>query len=169
MERERLSNLKFFESMDRVSQAIQKADGLEQMMKDVLDVVLSIFDCDRVFLMYPCDPESPTWTSLMERNKPEYPGARDLKREMPMDPQVAETLRILLATDGPIAFGPGTPHALPEDVSEQFGLKCFMSMAVYPKTAVRGNSGFISALTRVSGPRRKRDFCRRLDDGLKTV
>jgi PAS domain S-box-containing protein len=134
VERERLANLRFFESMDKVNLAIQKADGLEQMMKDVLDVVLSIFDCDRAFLMYPCDPESPTWTSPMERNKPKYPGVRDLKRELPMDPQVAETLRILLAVDGPVAFGPGTPHALPEDVSKQFGVQCFMSMAIYPKT-----------------------------------
>jgi PAS domain S-box-containing protein len=132
-ERERLANLRFFESMDKVNLAIQKADGLDQMMKDVLEVVLSIFDCDRAFLMYPCDPESPTWNCSMERTKPEYPGVRDLKRELPMDPQVAETLRILLAADGPVAFGPGTPHALPEDVSEQFGIKSSMSMAIFPK------------------------------------
>ena len=133
-ERERLANLRFFENMDKVNRAIQGADDLEIMMKDVLDVVLSIFDCDRAFLLYPCDPESPTWTCPMERNKPEYPGVRDLKLEMPMDPQVGETLRILLTEDGPVAFGPGTPHALPEDVSEQFGIKCFLSMAIFPKT-----------------------------------
>jgi two-component system, cell cycle sensor histidine kinase and response regulator CckA len=133
-ERQRLANLRFFESMDKVNLAIQGADDLEEMMKDLLDVVLSVFDCDRAFLMYPCDPESQTWYSPMERNKPEYPGVLDLKREIPMDPQVAETLRILLAADGPVTFGPGTSHALPEDVSEQFGFKCFMSMAIYPKT-----------------------------------
>ena len=33
-----------------------KADDLEEMMQAVLDVVLSIFDCDRAYLMYPCDP-----------------------------------------------------------------------------------------------------------------
>ena len=133
VERERLANLRFFEGMDKVNRAIQGADDLEEMMKDLLDVVLSIFDCDRAFLMYPCDPESRTWTGRMEVHKPEYPGVRDLKREMPIDPQVAETLRILLAADGPVAFGPGTPYALPEDVAQQFGFKCFMSMIIYPK------------------------------------
>ncbi len=132
-ERERLANLRFFESMDKVNRAIQAADDLEEMMRELLDVVLSILDCDRAFLMYPCDPQSATWSSPMERNKPEYPGVRDLKQEIPMDPQVAETLRILLAADGPVAFGPGSPHALPEDVSRQFGFKSFMSMAIYPK------------------------------------
>ncbi len=133
-ERERLANLKFFESMDRVNRTIQSTEDLEAMMRDLLDEVLSILDCDRAFLMYPCDPEAPTWYSPMERNKPEYPGVLDLQREIPMDPQVAESLRIMLATDGPVAFGPGTSHALPEDVTEQFGIKSFLSMAVYPKT-----------------------------------
>jgi PAS domain S-box-containing protein len=132
-ESERLANLWFFESMDKINLAIQRAKGLEQMMQDVLDAVLSILDCDRVFLMYPCDPDSPTWSSPMERTKPEYPGVLDLKLEIPMDPQVAETLRILLAADGPVTFGPGGEHPLPEDVSEQFGFKCFMSMAIHPK------------------------------------
>jgi PAS domain S-box-containing protein len=133
-ERERLANLKFFESMDRVNRAIQGAQDLEAMMKDVLDVVLSTFECDRAYLLNPCDPNFPTWTSPMERNKPEYPGIFDLKQEMPMDPQVAEVFRTLLSVDGPVAFGPGTPHALPEDVSKQFSIKCFMAMAIYPKT-----------------------------------
>jgi PAS domain S-box-containing protein len=136
-ESERLANLKFFENMDRINLAIQKAKNLDQMMRDVLDAVISILDCDRVFLQYPCDPEAPTWNSPMERTKPEYPGVLDLQLEIPMDPQVAETFRILLAADGPVTFGPGGQHPLPEDVSRQFDLKCFMSMAIHPKI---GNS-----------------------------
>ena len=56
------------------------------MMSDVLDVVLSIFDCDRAFLLYPCDPEAAAWQVPMERTRPEYPGALALGLDMPMDP-----------------------------------------------------------------------------------
>jgi PAS domain S-box-containing protein len=130
---ERLANLRFFESMDRVNRAIQGAADLEAVLQDLLDEVLSIFDCDRAFLMYPCDPESPTWYIPMERSKPEYPGVLEISGELPMDPQVAEALQVLLATDGPVAFGPGMQHALPEEVSEQFDIKSVISMAIYPK------------------------------------
>jgi PAS domain S-box-containing protein len=134
-EREHFANLKFFESMDKVNQAIQGADDIEKMMKDLLDVVISIFDCDRAYLMYPCDPESPTWTCPMERTKPEYPGVLELKLELPMDSQIAATQRIILAADGPVVFiGPSLRQALPEDVIKHFEIKCFMSIAVYPKT-----------------------------------
>jgi PAS domain S-box-containing protein len=132
-EQERLAHLWFMESMDAINQAMQGAHDLERMMSDVLDVVLSTFACDRAFLLYPGDPESETWSVPMERNRPEYPGVCELGIEMPMYPAVAETLRILIAADCPVTFGPGTSHAVPPDVTERFGVKCFMAMAIYPK------------------------------------
>ncbi len=54
-EKDRLANLRFFESMDRVNRAMQGANDLHQAMSDVLDEMLSIFDCDRAWLLYPCD------------------------------------------------------------------------------------------------------------------
>ncbi|MFH2066136.1 MAG: ATP-binding protein [Pseudomonadota bacterium] len=131
--RERLANQRFFESMDKFNQAIQQADGFEQMMKDVLDVMLSIFDCDRAYLMHPCDPEADSWTAPMERSKPEYPGVLKMGLVMPMTAEVEETTRIILASDCPVKFGPGTEYPLPPDVSERFDFKCFMAMALYPK------------------------------------
>jgi PAS domain S-box-containing protein len=131
-EEERIANLRFFEIMDRVNRAMQGANDLEQMTREVLDVVLDLLDCDRAFLMYPCDPEAGSWTVPMERNKPEYPGLHALGSEVPMEAEVAETLRILLASEGPVKFGPGTAYALPADVSERFGLKCLLSMAIHP-------------------------------------
>jgi PAS domain S-box-containing protein len=132
-ERQRAEHVHFLESMDRVNRAIQNASDLEAMQSEVLDVVLSVFDCDRAFLMYPCDPDAAVWRVPMERSVPAYPGVNRLGLEVPMDSDVAQTLRLLLAADGPVKFGPGTPHALPADVSERFGFKCFMSMAIHPK------------------------------------
>jgi PAS domain S-box-containing protein len=132
-EQERLAHLRFFECMDQINRAIQANNNLEQMMSDVLDVVLSVLECDRAFLMYPCDPGAPAWWVPMERNKPEFPGVLEQGLKMPMDADVAETLRILLAANGPVKFGPGTTYPLPPDIAEHFGFKCFMSMALYPK------------------------------------
>lgn len=132
-ERERAARLHFVESMDRVNRAIQGTEDLEQMMRSVLDEVLAVFDCDRAFLMYPCDPDSPSWTVPMERFREGFPGVEVLGAEVPMDTDVAETLRLLLAADAPVRFGPGTAHPLPADVSERFGFRSFMSVALRPK------------------------------------
>jgi hypothetical protein len=97
---------RFFECMDRVNRAIQGTTDLEQMLNDVLDVVLAIFDCDRAFLMYPCDPLAPSWRVPMCRTRPEYPPAVDWTDDSAMDQQVAEALRLLLESDAPVSFGP---------------------------------------------------------------
>jgi PAS domain S-box-containing protein len=132
-EEERLAHLRFFERMDWVNRAIQSTNDLEWMMSDVLDIVLSIFDCDRAFLLYPCDPEAATWRVPMERYKPEYTGVHAQRLEMAMDEEVANTLQTLLETDGPVQFDSKTSPSFPSDVDERFGFHSFMSMALHPK------------------------------------
>ena len=74
-EEERKANLWFLESMDKINQAIQGTGDLKKMLSNVLDMVLEVFDCDRAYLLFPCDPEAQTWNVPMERTRPEYPGA----------------------------------------------------------------------------------------------
>ncbi len=133
-EQERLCNLKFFESMDIVNRAIQGADSPEKMMKDLLDVVLAIFECDRAFLKYPCDPEAKTWTIPMESRKPQYQGLWVPHCPIAMDSAVSQNDRILLTSDGPVIFGPGSPYKPRADLLERFLVKSYMSMAIYPQT-----------------------------------
>jgi PAS domain S-box-containing protein len=172
-EHERQAHLQFFESMDRVNRAIQGTNDLEQMMSAVLDVLLSIFGCDRAFLMFPCDPEAATWQVPMERSRPEYPGVLALGSVIPMDEDVAATLRILLDSDGPVKFGPGTEYPLPSDVSERFGFQSFMSMAVYPKVGKPWQFGVHQcAYPRIWTPEEERllqEIGRRLGDALTSL
>src|SRR5208283_1534505 len=170
-EEERLSHLWVLESMDKVNLAIQGARDLDNMMRNVLDLVLSIFDCDRAFLMYPCDPEAASWRVPMERNRPEYPGVFALGREMSMDEEVAGTLRILLDNDGPVKFGTG--HLLPKYLSERFGFKSFLAMAVRPKVGMPWQFGIYQcSYPRVWTPEQERllqEIGRRLEDALTSL
>ncbi len=133
-EEDRTAHLRFFESMDRVNRAMHATNDLEQMMSDVLDLVLSIFDCDRASLLYPCDPVAEAWRVSMERSKPEYPRSYGLGLPLPMDADIAQTFRILLGSRRPVTFGPDTGHPVPKTVSERFGIRSCLNMALYPKT-----------------------------------
>lgn len=132
-EKARNANLWFFESMDKINRAIQGTDDLERMMRDVLDVVLSVFGCDRAYLLYPCAPDAPSWWIPMERTRSEYPGGNAQGVNMPMDPEVADSLSRLLAAKGPVRFGPGTDNPLPTEIAEQYSIKCFMAVAIRPR------------------------------------
>ncbi|HTY99707.1 MAG TPA: PAS domain-containing protein, partial [Rhodocyclaceae bacterium] len=166
-------HLHFLEAMDRVNRAIQGAANLDQMMADVLDQILAIFDCDRAFLLYPCDPEAPSWQVPMEATSPEYPGVLALGHEVPTDPGVADTFRRLLAADGPLKFGPDTDNPLPATASERYGFKSILSMALRP----RGGKAWQFGLHQCSHVRQWtalderlfEEIGRRLADGLGTL
>jgi len=170
MERTNQTHLRFFESMDRINRAIQGASNLSRMMSDVLDVVLTIFDCDRAYLMYPCDPEANSWRVPMERNRPGYPGVSAAGPAIPMDAEVAATLRLMLNNDSPVQFSPGTGHTVPMNVSDRFGIKSFLSMALYPKRDKPWQFGIHQcAYARVWTPDEEKllqEIGRRLADGL---
>lgn len=132
-EQERLDYVKFIESIDKINRAMQKSNNVEELMKNVLESAISVFECDRAYLLYPCDPNTETWSVPMECNKPEYPGVYEQDLEMPIDDDVAQSFRLLLSSDGPVTFGPNTSNPLPKEVSEHFGFKTFIAMVIYPK------------------------------------
>src|SRR6266478_6394927 len=123
----------FLESMDRVNRAIQGTNDLEQMMSDVLDATLAIFECDRVWLLYPCDPEAPSHCVKMEQTRPEFPGPYRLGEELPADPTTATLFRLVRASRDPVPFGPDTNPPLPVEMATRLGIKSRLLMAVHPK------------------------------------
>lgn len=134
-EEERRVNLQFLEALDLVNRAIQGTRDLDQMMKNVLDAVLSVFDCDRAWLFYPCDPDAPSFRVPMEMTKPEYPGAGILNVDVPMPSDMAQNLRETLESDGPVTYAVGTERPVNKVSAEQFGVKSMMMVALYPKSS----------------------------------
>ncbi len=172
-EEERLAHLRFLESMDQVNRAMQGTDDLEQMMRDVLDVLLAVFECDRTWLVYPCDPEAATWQTPMERTRPEYPGVLPLGVELPLEPVGAEVFRILRAAGGPVQFGPKAEHPVPAVLTQVFSVQSFIALALYPKVGLPWSFGLHQCShPRVWTPEEERllqEIGRRLADALTSL
>ncbi|MCQ3980669.1 MAG: hypothetical protein DPW09_45265, partial [Anaerolineae bacterium] len=132
-EQERLAHLRFFECMDQINRAIQGTNDLEQMMSDVLDVALSIFECDRAWLIYPCDPEAASWGMPIERTRPEYPGASALGVPIPVTPDTVQFFQTVRDASGPAQFGLGAAHPLPVQNRELYRIQSILAMSIYPK------------------------------------
>ena len=160
----------FLESMDKINRAIQGTNDLEQMMKDVLGAVLSIFACDRAWLVYPCDPEAPSWRAVMEHTRPEYPGAFALGIDLPVDAEVAKVFQTARASSGAVQFGSESDCPAPKQLAERFGIQSLIAIAIHPKV----DKPYLFGLHQCSYPRtwterEERLFQavgRRLGDGL---
>ena len=172
-EEERQAHLLFLESMDQVNRAIQGTNDLEQMMSDMLDAVLSIFNCDRAWLVYPCDPEAPSWKVPMEHARPEFPGAFVLGVDLPVSPEIAKVFQTVRASSGPVRFGPGSEHSLPAETAKRFSIQSMIGMVIYPK----GDKPYMLGLHQCSYPRAWapqeerlfQEIGRRLEDALTSL
>ena len=132
-EAEHRSYLKFLESMDRINRAMQKTQDLQQMLSDVLLATLDIFACDRTWLIYPCDPDAPSWHAVMEHTRPEFPGAFALQVELPVDRDVAAAFAATRAAPGAVLFGPDYDLKIPALAADRFAVRSQMAMAIDAK------------------------------------
>ncbi len=132
-ELEAQAHLWFLESMDRINRAIQGANDLDAMMSEVLKAALSIFNCDRAWLVYPCDPQAPTWRAVMEHVRPEFPGAFALGVDLPLDPEVAAVFAQVRGSRGSVCFGPESDEPVPSQMAERFSIRSVIGLAIYPK------------------------------------
>lgn len=132
-EKERQEHLRFLEAMDAVNRAMQGTIDLKAMLSAVLDTVLDLFQCDRASLLFPCDPDSPTWLVPEERTRPQYPSILVQRDEMAMPPPVAKSLRLLLGADGPLTFARGTKQQpLAEELCTLYGANSLLATAIFP-------------------------------------
>lgn len=130
--------LQFLENLDRINRVIQRAENMERMMTDLLDQILSVFDCDRAYLFYPCDPDADEWSVPMERTRPEYPGAYAVGAYavgavLPMSQTIADINRLLLDSPIPLTFGPENQYQVDDEVMDLFTVKSLLITPVYPK------------------------------------
>ena len=172
-EEEHQAHLWFLESMDRVNRAIQGTNDLEQMMSDVLDAVLSVFECDRSWLTYPCDPEAVSNGVRMQRTRPEFPGLFAVGADVPVDAETADLLRTVRASSGPVVLGPRSQYPLPAKMAKRLGVQSRIVMALYPKGAQPYMFGLSQcSYARAWTPQEERLFQeigRRLEDALTSL
>ncbi len=125
--------LHFLQSLDRINRVLQEEGDIWEVMNKALDEVLNIFGCDRAYLLYPCDPNAPTWSVPLERCKPGYPGVFQPGQELPMDEYVTSKFRALLDSEKPLRMGPGTKHQVAEFLQKEFSICSIMAMALRPR------------------------------------
>ena len=160
-------HLWFLESMDRVNRAMQRTNDVEGMTSGVLEEALAIFDSDRAWLVYPCDPDAPSCRVVMKHARPEYPAALEVGDEFPVDAQEAASLRRALEAPGAVDLD------VPPDIRERFNIQSVIAIAIRPK----GDRPYLFGLHQCSHARtwsaaERRLFeeiARRLEDTLTSV
>jgi PAS domain S-box-containing protein len=172
-ELEHLATIRFFKSMDRINQAIRGTNDLDQMMSDVLGTMLTIFDSDRAFLSYPCDPHASHWDVSIVRTKPEFVADSRIRKH-PTNTFIRDVSKKLIdAGESPITLGHGSDYELDEKFSQEFYILSVICLAVYPKVGQPWVFGMHQCTYARVWTEEERilfqEIGRRLSDGLSTL
>ena len=133
-EEERRNHTRLLVSLERVDRVIRQTDDLDEMMRGVLDTMIAELDCDRAWLVFPCDPDAPTWRVPMERTRPEYPGAGTQPADLPMTDEARATLAEVSDSGGPVCHGPMYERAVPARLAKRYGIQSEVITKIVPKS-----------------------------------
>jgi PAS domain S-box-containing protein len=122
----------FLEGMDRVNQAIQDTEDLQQTTH-VLDAVLSIFGCDRAWIVYPCDPDSQTCRTVADCARPAFAHSVPVSADVPIDAATSKVHRLVRASDVPVCFGAEPNDAISDRDAQRPVVRSQICLAIYPK------------------------------------
>ncbi len=132
-EREHKNRLRSLECMELINQAIKQDVDVDTMLQHIVQTVFTLFDCDRAWLLYPCNPLAPSFSVPIEICRPEYPGANTLKVAVPMTREVAKDLEDVLQSKDPLIEILGHDRPVNPLTAEKFGVKSQMFQAISPK------------------------------------
>ena len=116
----------YFQSLDRVNKALSSSIDIKGTLQKTVEEMLDIFQSDRAFLMYPCDPDASTFKVPVEATRSEYPGALAAGVESPMNKTTASLIRKLLKEKGPLL------HHFTEKTSAKYQVRSHLAMILKP-------------------------------------
>lgn len=170
VENEKEEHSRLLAALDRVNRAMSGTPDLDGLMAAVLAEALDIFGCQRAILIYPCDPDSPWWTAMMESAAPGYDPVGSLGRKVPMQPLYAALMKEYLAAEFPLQQLRSETDQTQRSMDEKLGVKSRLAMAV----RLRGDKPWVFVLHQCTHERVWTDFEKelmkqvglRLGDGL---
>jgi PAS domain S-box-containing protein len=129
-----------FNDPDRILFAIEEVETIINFQSDADDVLdqilkklLVLFSCDRAWLLYPCNPDQPTFKVTYERTTPLFPGAKALNAKVPMTCDMADCCNRALSSGGCPEIDPPTGQEMRNDIALKFDVKSLIFMALKPQ------------------------------------
>lgn len=126
------SNHAFFRNLDRISHVMSQQTSSQVVIRNLVEEILEIYSADRAWLLFPCDPDAPSWRVPVEATCSMYPGAFNEGVEVPMESTAASVLQDALGTSDPVTYrfpeGKETP-----DWAQHYHIRSQMIIILCPK------------------------------------
>lgn len=156
---------------DRINKIIINSTDVEEMLNGILDTMVDIFQSDRAWILFPCNPVAPYYEVPFLRCRKEYfvpPGDK-----FEISSEARHILAKILASDEPTIFDSRTGLNIREEVRAKRQVKSQMAMAVFPKIGDAWEVGLhqcsYDRVWTMNESRLFKEICLRIADGLNSM
>ncbi len=122
-------SIDLIDSLRRINDASNRSTTLEQMLDNALSEILDIFQCDRVWLLHPCDPDAAYLNVKVAKSIPQWSGEHAVITPVTITPANKRSLEALLASPGPI-ISDIRESALEHEMMAAFSVKVQLSKVI---------------------------------------
>lgn len=130
----RREHIHLLESLEKIDAALSRSRSVDDALTLGTAAILDILDCDRCWLIFPCDPSAESWSIPAESTRPDYPGASTQLDRCAMTPDVADICRAALDSPSPYILVDGEDDGVLAPQKERFGVRSIMLTPLRPST-----------------------------------
>jgi len=120
-------------AMEEIETIINFQSNGDDVLDQILEKMLVLFSCDRAWLLYPCNPDLPTFKVTYEKTTPLFPGAKALNEVVPMTSDMAASCNRARSNRGCPEIDPLPGQAMRNDIALKFDVKSRIFMALQPQ------------------------------------
>jgi len=165
--------LKYLENTALIDRAVRQTTDLDEMMNSLMDVLRAIFKCDQAWLLYPCDPNAPSWRLPFRSTTPRHPIHFGPEDDLPSTSDLEENCRLALKSIEPVPLGlENMIKNVPQEAQESAARSALL-IALHPKVGRPWLMGLHQCSNdRLWTPEEKRifqDISSRIADALSTT
>jgi PAS domain S-box-containing protein len=127
---ENASYIQHLEKLQQVQDVANASPSPDSSLSNAIIEIRNIFESDRAWLLYPCDPAAEYFEVPVESFVAQYPGALSKDQKVPIASEEADLLRKALATPEPVIICPIPKHGV---TNEEFDVQSQIMMAIKPR------------------------------------
>lgn len=156
---------------DRINKIIINSEDMEKMLNDILDSMLDIFNCDRAWILFPCDPEAESYSLPFMRHRPDWP--QKVGYSVKITEEARELLKEILTSEDPIVYDSLSQKKVRKYIQETYFVKTQMVAALLPKIGKAWEVGLHQCsrerIWTTADQLLFKGICRRMADGLSSM
>jgi len=121
----------YLENLLWISDVLSDNSDLDATLERLMSVLLDIFQTDRAWLLYPCDPNTEVWRVPVEATTSDYPGAFAAGETFLIDEGTISVFNEVVSATGPVIFEFSDENT-PSNV-KKFSIKTQMVISLKPR------------------------------------